>query len=150
MKSFWRPHWDANVSILSKFMGLENFRIKLGFRLTQVLFFSMLLPAHSGPWPLTQFRNIFSQKVELLRRVISLSQGHYLNTRQHKHRINSYTYTHQTSMSWVGFEPTIPASEREKTVHVLDRAVTVTDSSYIVDWSNSDIKFLHLHGVILY
>jgi hypothetical protein len=26
----------------------------------------------------------------------------------------------------VGFEPTIPASERAKTVHVLDRSATVT------------------------
>jgi hypothetical protein len=32
----------------------------------------------------------------------------------------------QISMPWVGFEPTIPASEREKTVHALDRAATVT------------------------
>jgi hypothetical protein len=30
-------------------------------------------------------------------------------------------------MSWVGFEPTIPGSERAKTVHVLDRSATVTD-----------------------
>jgi hypothetical protein len=32
----------------------------------------------------------------------------------------------KTSMSYVGFEPTIPASERAKTVHALDRAATVT------------------------
>jgi hypothetical protein len=31
----------------------------------------------------------------------------------------------QTSMPWVGFEPTISAFERAKTVHVLDRAATV-------------------------
>jgi hypothetical protein len=31
----------------------------------------------------------------------------------------------QTSMPWVRFEPTIPAFERAKTVHVLDRAATV-------------------------
>jgi hypothetical protein len=31
----------------------------------------------------------------------------------------------QTSMSCVGFEPTIPAFERAKTVHALDRAPTV-------------------------
>jgi hypothetical protein len=31
----------------------------------------------------------------------------------------------QTSMSWVGFEPTIPVFQRAKTVHALDRAVTV-------------------------
>jgi hypothetical protein len=29
-------------------------------------------------------------------------------------------------MTCVGFEPRIPASERAKTVHVLDRAATVT------------------------
>jgi hypothetical protein len=31
----------------------------------------------------------------------------------------------QTSMPWVGFEPTIPVFETEKTVHTLDRAATV-------------------------
>jgi hypothetical protein len=30
-----------------------------------------------------------------------------------------------TSMPWVGFEPTIPAFERAKTVHALDHAATV-------------------------
>jgi hypothetical protein len=31
----------------------------------------------------------------------------------------------QTSMPWVGFEPTIPAFERAKTFHALDRAANV-------------------------
>jgi hypothetical protein len=31
----------------------------------------------------------------------------------------------QTSMPWVGFEPTIPAFERAKAIHALDRAATV-------------------------
>jgi hypothetical protein len=60
----------------------------------------------------------------LLVRVISPSQGLYLNTGQHKHRINAYT--RQTPMPCVGFKPTIPASERAKTVCVLDRSATVT------------------------
>jgi hypothetical protein len=34
----------------------------------------------------------------------------------------------QTSMPWVGFAPTIPAFERGKTVHALDRAATVIGS----------------------
>jgi hypothetical protein len=34
-------------------------------------------------------------------------------------------------MPWVGFEPTIPASERAKTVHVLDRSVTITGKDNI-------------------
>jgi hypothetical protein len=87
-------------------------------------FFLMALPAQSGPRPLIQFRNHFSQTVGLLGRVIRPSQGRYLNTGQHKQRINAYT--HQISMPWVGFEPKIPASERAKTVHASDRASTVT------------------------
>jgi hypothetical protein len=61
----------------------------------------------------------------LLGQVISSSPGLYLNTGQHKHRINTYTYL--TSMPFVGFELTIPSSERAKTVHALDRSATVTD-----------------------
>jgi hypothetical protein len=59
----------------------------------------------------------YLQTVGLFGRVISSSQGLYLNTGQ---------YTHQTSMPWVGFEHTIPVSERAKTVHALDRSATVT------------------------
>jgi hypothetical protein len=59
--------------------------------------FSMAFPVHSGPRPLIQFRNHFSQKVGLLGRVISPSQGRYLHTGHHKHRINAYT--HQTFVS---------------------------------------------------
>jgi hypothetical protein len=59
-------------------------------------FFSMAFPAHSGPRPVNPFRNHFSQTVGLLGRVINPSQGRYLNTGQHKHKINAYT--HQTSM----------------------------------------------------
>jgi hypothetical protein len=84
----------------------------------------MALPYHSGPRPVIQFRNHFSQTVGLLGLVISPLQGRYLNTGQHKHIINAYI--HQTSMPLVGFEPAIPASEREKAVHALDRAGTVT------------------------
>jgi hypothetical protein len=65
---------------------------------------------------------IILQTVGLLRRVTSSSQGLYINTGQHKHRKNTYTY--QTSMSWVGFAPTIPASERANTVHALDYSAT--------------------------
>jgi hypothetical protein len=64
-----------------------------------------------GPWPLLQFRDLVTQTAGPLGRMISPSQGLYLYTGQHKHRINT-----QTSMPRVGFEPTIPASERAKTV----------------------------------
>jgi hypothetical protein len=56
--------------------------------------FSIALPAHSGPRSLIQFRNHFSQMVGLLGRVISPSQGRYLHTGQHKHRINAYPHKH--------------------------------------------------------
>jgi hypothetical protein len=90
--------------------------------------FATALPAHSGPWPLIQFRNHFSQTAGFLGRVISPPQGRYLNTGLHKHRINAYTQ--QTSVPWVGFEPTIPASEQAERVHGLDRAATATSSRY--------------------
>jgi hypothetical protein len=64
------------------------------------------------------------QMIGLLGRVISSSQSLDLNTGQHKHRINAYTY--QTSMPCVEFEPTIAVSKRAKTVHCLDRSATVT------------------------
>jgi hypothetical protein len=34
-------------------------------------------------------------------------------------------------MPWMGFEPTIPAPERAKTSHALDRSATVTGPIYI-------------------
>jgi hypothetical protein len=52
--------------------------------------------------------------------------------------------THQTSMPEVRFEPTIPSSERAKTVHALDRSATVTGylfiCSLVTDVSNSDYR----------
>jgi hypothetical protein len=49
----------------------------------------------------------------------------------------------QTYMPWVGFEPTIPAFERAKTVHALDRAATVIGRHITHALTNSVlIKFL--------
>jgi hypothetical protein len=88
-----------------------------------IFFFSLFL---QPPWALSsvfQFHYIL-QTIGLLGRVISSSQGLYLNTGHHKHRIN--TYAHQTSILCVGFEPMIPASERANTVHTLDLSAAVT------------------------
>jgi hypothetical protein len=62
-----------------------------------------------------QFLNL-RHSVGLLGRVTSPSQGRYLTQTQNKHR--------QTSIPRMGFEPTIPAFDRTKTVHALDGAVT--------------------------
>jgi hypothetical protein len=56
-----------------------------------------------------------------LGRGISPSQGRYLHIQQHK----SPNKGTQTFIPWVGFEPTIPAFERAKTIHALDRATNV-------------------------
>jgi hypothetical protein len=63
-----------------------------------------------------QFLNV-GQSVRLPGRGISPSQERYL----YKHRINAT----ETSMPWMGFEPTIPLFERAKIVHALDHAATV-------------------------
>jgi hypothetical protein len=92
-----------------------------------LFFYSLAL---QPPWALASAFSfvIILQTVGLFGRVISPSHGFYLNKGQHKHRIN--TYTHQKSMPCVGFEPTISASERAKTVHALDRSATVTGSEF--------------------
>jgi hypothetical protein len=48
----------------------------------------MVRPAHLEPRPLIQFRNHFLRAVGLLGRVISPSQGLYLNKGQHKDTVN--------------------------------------------------------------
>jgi hypothetical protein len=58
---------------------------------------TMALQLFAGPWPLLQFRNLFTQTVGLLGRVISPLQGRYLHTGQHKHRIKAHTDIHALS-----------------------------------------------------
>jgi hypothetical protein len=48
----------------------------------------------------------------------------------------------QTSMPCVGFEPTIPAFERAKTVHALDRATTAIGTPFT--------KMTHYHIIYNY
>jgi hypothetical protein len=67
-----------------------------------------------GPRLFFSFVISFIHTVEHLERVISPSQSLYLHTGQHKHN-----KCIQTSILWVGFEPTIPAFERAKTVDSL-------------------------------
>jgi hypothetical protein len=78
------------VQVNTRMLKLQMFRV--GIRRPTIswteriyIYFTMALPAHSGPWPRIQFRNHFSQRVGLLGRAIIPSQGLYLNTGQHKH-----------------------------------------------------------------
>jgi hypothetical protein len=88
-------------------------------------------------WPLIFSFMIILQTAGLLGRVISSTQGLYLNTGQHKHRI--YICTYQTSMPCVGFEPTITTSERAKTFHDSDSSATVTGIERIghIKWTGT-------------
>jgi hypothetical protein len=47
-------------------------------------------------------------------------------------------------MPWVGFEPTIPASERAKAVHALDRSATVArvgiGETFIITYSHGYVR----------
>jgi hypothetical protein len=72
--------------------------------------FQWLFQPIQGPRPLIQFRNHFPQTVGLLGRVISPSQGLYLNAGQHKHRINACTNIHALSEIQT-HDPSVRASE---------------------------------------
>jgi hypothetical protein len=63
-----------------------------------------------GPRPLLQFRDLLTQTVGLLGRVISPSQGLYLYTGQHKHRLNAHTNIHASSRIRT-YDPNVRASE---------------------------------------
>jgi hypothetical protein len=73
-----------------------------------------------GPWPLFQFLNPIHCRYDSL-------DGNQLVARPLSTRRTTQTRNKraQTSMSWVEFEPKIPAFERSKTVHALDREATV-------------------------
>jgi hypothetical protein len=58
----------------------------------------MALQPFVGTWPFLQFRNLFTQSVGLLGRVISPSQGHHVYIGQHKYRINAHTNTYASSV----------------------------------------------------
>jgi hypothetical protein len=106
--------------------ALDRAAIAIGFKI--YFYFQRLFQQIQIPGLLFKFCNHFSQKAGLLGRVISPSQGRYLNTALHKHRINAY----QTSKFLVGFESTISASERaSQAVHALDGAGTASGIQYI-------------------
>jgi hypothetical protein len=66
------------------------------FLIKKLFFISIPLMPYSYGVEVCIFLWIYTQSVGLLGRVIGPSQGLYLNTGQHKHRIDAHT--HQTSM----------------------------------------------------
>jgi hypothetical protein len=70
--------------------------------------FLMAVPAHSERKRLIQFLNHFSQTVG---RVISPSEGLYLNTEQYKYRTNAYTQNIYALSGIRTHDPSLRASE---------------------------------------
>jgi hypothetical protein len=64
-----------------------------------------------GAFPLIQFRNHFSKTVSLLGRVISSSEGLYLNTEQHKQNKRIHTPNIHTLSGIRNHDPTVRASD---------------------------------------
>jgi hypothetical protein len=88
---------------------------------------SMALQPFFGLWPLLQFRNL-CYKGGRTPWTGDQPVARPLPTHRTTQTQNTCT---QTSMPWVGFEPTIPSFERAKTVHALDGAATVIGLSDI-------------------
>jgi hypothetical protein len=85
------------------------------------------------------------QSVGLPGRVISSSQGLYLYT-----NTENRADKHKTSMPWLSFEPTAPASARAKIVHALNRSATVTghNGDYKLLFATLDWNFVFYYGQI--
>jgi hypothetical protein len=56
------------------------------------IYLFMALQPFVSSWPLFQFIDLFTQPVGHFGREISPSQGRYLHTGQHRHRINSHRH----------------------------------------------------------
>jgi hypothetical protein len=79
---------------------------------SHVLFALFIHLSIVGPWPLLEFRNFLflSQMVGLFRRGIRPSQGRYLHTGQHKHRMNAHTDILALNGIWT-HDPSVRACE---------------------------------------
>jgi hypothetical protein len=84
-----------------------------------------------GPWTLFQVLKLFTQSVG------PFGGDQTVARPLHAYRsAQSQNIRTETSMSQVGFEPTIPVFERTKTIHALDRAATVIDFIVITSAKN--------------
>jgi hypothetical protein len=73
-------------------------RISDGHFISFCLYILIPLIPYSSGVEVFIFVLIYTQSVGLLGRVIEPSQGLYLNTGQHKHRINAHTHTHTSNI----------------------------------------------------
>jgi hypothetical protein len=87
---------------------------------------SMALQSFIRPWPLFSFLVLYTVGSTSWTEDQSVARPlptHRTTQTQNKRK--------QTSMAGVGFEPRIPAFERAKTVHTLDRAATLIGKQFV-------------------
>jgi hypothetical protein len=91
--------------------------------LTQDLYIyqPVALQPFAGPWPLFSFKIVYT-----------VGRTPWTGDQPVARPLPTHRTT-QTSMPWVGFEPTIPAFELAKAIDALDRAVTVIDNAGLDD-----------------
>jgi hypothetical protein len=92
---------------------------------------SICLYSPCKPWPLIQFPNLYT-----VSRTPWTSDQPVARPLPTQRTTKTRNKRKQTSMPLVGFEPTIPAFERAKTVHALDCAVTGIGRQMLLRWSN--------------
>jgi hypothetical protein len=102
---------------------------------------SMALQPFVGPWPLLQFRNLYTAG----RTPWTGDQSVARPLPTHRTTQAQDKRTHKYKCLWVGFEPTIPGFERAKTVHALDRAATVIGPHilYCIYITSTFLRFLY-------
>jgi hypothetical protein len=99
-----------------------------------------------GPWPFFSFLILYTVGMNPWMGVQHIARP--LPTHRITQTENKRT---QTSMLWVGLEPTIPGFEREKTVHALGRATTVIAQKllrrvYKITQERDGLNHVHTEG----
>jgi hypothetical protein len=88
-------------------------------------YLSVALKAFVGPWSLFKFLEVLHSQKDSL-------DGEFARPKLPADRTaQTQNKRTQTSMQWVGFEPTTPMYERAKSLHTLDRAVTLIGGVFL-------------------
>jgi hypothetical protein len=113
---------------------------------------SITLHPSLGPGLFFSFVIMFTQSVGLLGRVIIPSQGRYLHTGQHKHRINAHIYIHALSRIQTQ-DPSVRASEDSSCLrprgHCDRQDVQIAGNITALISYQKHMRIIHKHKLIL-
>jgi hypothetical protein len=112
----------------------DQWRVLLNTLINLLIHSSMIIQPFVGPWPLLQFRNHFYADG----RTPWTSDQPVARPLPKRRTTQTQNKLIHTSMPEVGFEPTIPALERAKTVHALGRPHTNRVKTSIKTWDKGD------------